>query len=299
MHMRDLTTGMSMQPTNIDPKIEGLCPFLGFCDDRDTALSYPSNFNCCFKSKPVVPVSFYHQKKTCLSKNYLDCSVYKSASIIPLPNEMVGKYPRAGKFKFWQGLIVAIIVILIGVTVSALFGVFNLSGVTAFLKEASITMIPPLDSLPLETNTVLPPTSTNTQTLAPTGTDTPIFPTAIAHHLLETTFGENPELVLHRVLEGEAFILLANTYNTSAEAIQAINYGMENTLFAYQVIVIPVNTTDITSLPAFTVFEVIEDNLLIETVAIGFNVDIDDLRQYNHLPEGYILTKGEWLLIPR
>ncbi len=66
-----------------------------------------------------------------------------------------------------------------------------------------------------------------------------------------------------------------------------------------RVIVIPVNTTDVSTLPAFSVFEVTEDNLLIETVAMGLNVNIVDLCKYNHLPEGYVLTKGELLLIPR
>jgi len=283
----------------MDPKLEGLCPFLGFCDDRDTALSYPSKFNCCYKSKPVVPVSFYHQRTSCLSKDYFSCPVYKSDSIIPLPKEIVGKFPKTEKSRLWLTLIIVIMVGLAGVILCALFGIFNLPGVPVFYGQASITPITTSDILPVETNTVIPPTLTFTQALTPIVTDTPVAPTAIAPHFLETPFGEIPELVLHLVQEGEGFILLANTYNTSAEAIQAINYEMGNSLFANRVIVIPVNTTDVSTLPAFTVFEVTEDNLFIETVAMGLNVDIVELCKYNHLPERYVLTKGEWLLIPR
>lgn len=283
----------------MDPKLEGLCPFLGFCDDRDTALSYPSKFNCCYKSKPVVPVSFSHQRTACLNKNYSNCPVYQSESIIPLPKEIAGNFPKTERTKLWLMLMIVIFVALIGVTLSALLGVFNLSGVPAFIKNASLTPTPASVFLPLETITLTPPTSTFTQTLSPTGTDTPVAPAVIAPHFLETPFGENPQLVFHRVLEGEGFILLANTYNTSTDAIQAINFEMENVLFASRVIAIPVNTTDVSALPAFAVFEVTEDDLFIETVAIGLNVDIVDLCNYNHLPEGYVLTKGEWLLIPR
>jgi hypothetical protein len=282
----------------MDPRIEGLCPFLGFCDDRDTALSYPSKFNCCYKSKPVVPVSFSHQRTACLNKNYSNCPVYRSESIIPLPKEIAGNFPKTERSKPWLMLTIVIIVALIVVTLSALLGVFNLSGVPAFIKNASLTPTPSSVFLPSETSTLTPPTATFTLTLSPTGTATPV-PIVIAPHFLETTFGENPGLVFHRVLEGESFILLANTYNTSADAIQAVNYGMENTLFADRVIVIPVNATDVSALPAFAVFEVTEDYLLIETVALGLNVDIVDLCKHNHLPQGYVLTKGEWLLIPR
>ena len=290
---------MPIQSINMDLRIEGLCPFLGFCDDRDTALSYPSKFNCCYKSKPVIPVSFIHQRTACLNKNYSNCPVYQSESIIPLPKEIAGKFPKTEISKFWLTLVIVIFVVLIGVMASILLGAFNLSGVPVFIKNASLTSTPASVILPSETITATSPTSTFTQTLSPTGTDTPVVPAVIALHFLETPFGENPTLVFHRVLEGESFILLANTYNTSIDAIQAVNYGVENTLFADRVIVIPVNTTDVSALPAFAVFEATEHYLLIETVAMGLNVNIVELCKYNYLPEGYVLTKGEWLLIPR
>src|SRR5512133_2306045 len=126
---------MPIQAITKDPKLEGLCPFLGFCDDRDTALSYPSKFNCCFKSKPVVPVSYFHQRTACLSKNYFDCPVYKSESIMPLPKEMVGRFPKTEKSKLWLTLMVVIIVALVGVTLIALLGAFNLSGIRALLRR--------------------------------------------------------------------------------------------------------------------------------------------------------------------
>lgn len=283
----------------MDPKLEGLCPFLGFCDDRDTALSYPSKFNCCYKSKPVVPVSFYYQRTTCLSNGFYGCPVYKSDSIIPLPKEMAGRFPRTEKSRLWLTLMIVIFVGLIGVTLGAMLGIFNLPGIPVFYGQTSITTITTLDTMPQETNTVIPPTLTFTQALSPTVTDTPMVPTVVAPRSLETPFGTDPELVLHLVQEGEGFILLANTYNTSAEAIQAINYEMGNSLFANRVIVIPLNTTDVSMLPAFTLFEVTEENLLIETVAMGLNVDLAELCKYNHLPERHVLTRGEWLLIPR
>ena len=290
---------MPIQPINLDPKSEGLCPFLGFRDDQDTALSYPSQYNCCYKAKPVVPVSMYHQRSFCLSKDYVACPVLKAEIVAPLPQKLVGKFARPGNMKPWIALAGVIGILLIGSIVMGLIGVVNIPGIPILMTRVTRTQAQNSWVMPSVTDTISQPTATLTQEASVIGTDTPVAPTAVLPHLLETPIGTAPVLVLHNVVEGESFILLANTYNTSAEAIKSINYAMENTLFADRVIVIPVNTTDVSTLPAFSVFEVNEDNLFIETVAMGFNVDIVDLRNYNHLPEGYVLTKGEWLLIPR
>ena len=286
-------------PGNTNPKLEGLCPFLGFSDDRDTALSYPSQYNCCYNAKPVVPVSMYHQRCFCLSKEFTSCPVYQSVEHASLPKEIIGKYPNRRRMRPWLALTGVIIIVLVVSVVSAMMGVINIPGIPALITGIPHTPTPTFWVMPSATNTIDQSTATLVQVASPTETEIPLVPTAILPHFLETPLGADPELVFHRVEEGEGFILLANTYNTSAEAIQAINYEMGNSLFANRVIVIPINTTDVSTLPAFTVFEVTEDNLFIETVAMGLNVDIVELCKYNHLPERYVLTKGEWLLIPR
>jgi hypothetical protein len=288
-----------MHPMNIDPKLEGLCPFLGFCDDRDTALSYPSQYNCCYKAKPVISVSMVHQRRYCLGKDYITCPVIKAESIAPLPQEIAGKFPRPGRMKIWIALLGVIGILLIGSIVMGLIGAVNIPGIPILMARVTRTQTPNSWVMPSATITISQPVETLTEIALPTNTDTPIVPTVTAPHFLETPIGTDPVLVLHNVVEGESFFLLANNHNTSPGAIQAINFEMENTLYADQVIAIPVNTTEVSALPAFDVFEVTDDHLLIETVAMGLNVDIIELCKYNHLSEGYVLTKGEWLLIPR
>ena len=73
---------------------------------------------------------------------------------------------------------------------------------------------------------------------------------------------------------------------------------MEPTLWADSLLVIPVGVTDATGLPAFTVYQVVEQKLTVEQLALNQGADLATLKQYNALPDGYIFTEGEWVLIP-
>jgi len=74
---------------------------------------------------------------------------------------------------------------------------------------------------------------------------------------------------------------------------------MVDLIYANQVIVIPVDSTDVKGLPGFLVYEILEEGKTIEDIADELVVDFTSLIKYNDLVAGYQLTVGEWLLIPR
>lgn len=62
-------------------------------------------------------------------------------------------------------------------------------------------------------------------------------------------------------------------------------------------VVIPLDQTDVHSLPAFVALTVTAD-VTIETLAQQLSIDPVLLEQYNDLNAGDILIPGEWVLIP-
>jgi len=52
------------------------CPYLGIADDAETALAYPSPWNCCFRQGAPVSVALEHQRSYCLATAYVGCPIY-------------------------------------------------------------------------------------------------------------------------------------------------------------------------------------------------------------------------------
>ncbi len=290
---------MQNQSTEVDIKQEGTCPFLGCRDDRDTALSYPSPQNCCFHAKPISQVALAYQRKYCLTFSFTGCPVYKSEVIGSLPKGIQGLMPGKSKIKLWMAILGVSLLILLAAIVGAYLGLITIPGFQPMQPISQDTRTPVVGIIPSEMMIPTVPTITSTPEFFPTQTDVPVVPTAIQPHMLETPIGYNPTLLLHRVISGESFIYLADTYNTSVQAIKAVNLNMVDLIYADQVIVIPVDTTDVESLPGFLVFEILDEGKTIEDVADELVVDLNSLIKYNDLVAGYQLTVGEWLLIPR
>jgi hypothetical protein len=290
---------MPIQSPEVDLKQVGTCPYLGCRDDRETALSYPSPQNCCFHAKPISQVGFAYQRKYCLTISFTGCPVYKSELIGSLPKGIQGLLPGKSKIKPWMAILSVFLLILSVTIASVFFGFITIPGYQPMQLIGHETQTPIVGIIPSVMMTPTVPTITSTPELLPTQTDEPVVPTPIQPHLLETPIGYNPILLLHRVNPGEGFIYLADTYNTSVEAIKAVNLNMVDLIYANQVIVIPVDTTDVNGLPGFLVYEILEEGKTIEDIAYELVVDITSLIKYNDLVAGYQLTVGEWLLIPR
>jgi capsular exopolysaccharide synthesis family protein len=133
---------------------------------------------------------------------------------------------------------------------------------------------------------------TNTPTLKPTST-VPTNP-----HTLDSPIGTNPRFIIHRVKSGENLDLYAQEYHTTIEAIRAVNYYSPTPIWEDWLIVIPLDTTDTTNLPAFEAYMVTDKNITIEKLAQSNLVDPALLKTYNGYPDNYQLTAGEWILIP-
>jgi len=290
---------MPIRSPEVDSKQEGTCPYIGCRDDRETALSYPSLQNCCFHAKPISQVSFVHQRKYCLTNSFKVCPVYTSELDSLLPKGFQGQMPGKSKIKPWMAILSVFLLILLVTIVSAFLGFITIPGFQPMQPISQETQTPIVGIIPSVMMTTTVPTITSTPELLPTQTDEPVVPTAIQPHMLETPIGYNPTLLLHRVISGESFIYLADTYNTSVQAIKAVNLNMVDLIFADQVIVIPVGTTDVDGLPGFMVYEILDEGKTIEDIAEELVVDITSLIKYNDLFAGYQLTVGEWLLIPR
>lgn len=277
---------------------EGLfCPFLGFEDDPETALAYPASYNFCFHCRPIAPINLVHQRMVCLTSKYEDCPVFTKENLEPIPKGIRGSRPASGKTIRWVPYIVLVAVIIIGMMVAVLFGLIHIPGVNlpVFSVGATNTPLVPTATKPKQEYT---PTPAATATIMPTETEIISFPTRPTPRALETPFGESPQLVIHKVLPGEGYISLAEKFGTTADAIKAINFELPESLWVNTILVIPINTDDVTDLPQFSVREINTEGLTIEAYADRMGLDAKLLKQYNGLPNGYLFKMGELLIIP-
>lgn len=274
------------------------CPFIGFEDDPTTALAYPARYNFCFHAKPVAPVNLAHQRSYCLSDQYPDCPVFQNENLGALPKGIRGE--RISKFTGmnWLSIIALLFVIALGLAATILTGLIPVRGFKPPLADFTFATQPP----PAQT-VVTPakkPTATPelTATALPTATMTKPAPIATTPRALETPFGSSPQLVIHKVVAGEGFILLAENFNTTVDAIKAINYELPASLWEDKILVIPINTDDVSGMPPFTVIEIKAEGMTIEMYAERMQLDVEQLIKYNDLPVGYTLKMGEFLIIP-
>ena len=273
----------------------GICPHLGFEDDPETALAYPAVHNFCYHCKPISPVVFDHQREVCLTPEYLHCPVYQTAVPEPLPKNLRGKRRSDSKSPSRLSILILCLVLLLGLAVAILLGLIKLPGNSAAIPVIVRDETPSqIATFPAANFTA---TVTATPTIRPTITKETEVPTP-SPHALETPFGVSPKLVIHQVREGEGFIRLAEQYGTTAEAIKAINFELPETLFVDTILVIPLNTDDVTGLPRFSLRQINTEGLTIESYAERMSLDAQALKKFNELPDGYVLQMGEWLLIP-
>ncbi len=281
-------------------KTRGLtCPFLGFNDDPETAISYPSKYNCCYHARPVRSVSLKQQSEYCLTGEYSSCPIFLKEKLDPLPRKLWGEKVGNSKNKRWVSLAALIGILILGVIAGLLLGVIPsaLPGMGVAIETP--TFYPTRQIIPTQTMTQSVPTPTKTATPLPTPTATLIPPTEAIPRSLETPLGNNPRLIMHQLMDGEGLNLLAQLYNTSTKAITAVNYNLPQVLWVGTVIVIPLDTEDTSGLPSFIAYQVENDGTTIEELATSKAVSLELLKKYNELPDGYVLTQGEWLLIPQ
>jgi hypothetical protein len=148
-------------------------------------------------------------------------------------------------------------------------------------------------STPTETRI---PSRTPTKTITPTSPAT--LPPGTCGHSLETQFGTNIKFVIHRVVTGDNMDIFISKYQTSLDAILAVNFSLHVPLWADSIMVIPVGLTDTRGVPAFEPYQASGETISLEALAQRLNTDAQSLRKYNAFDDS-CKTFINWLLIPR
>jgi len=274
------------------------CPHLGLKNDQVTFSSYPSGWNACHHVNPVSTPTLDFQRRFCLRANYVNCPIYQSASGQKMPRDIqLRESGISGKTK--QILLLALLAV-VGIVI--ILGFVFKDQILAIINPEQEMTPQPTDyvSVIQKTPTELPLTQTPTNH-PPTPTLIPPTPTTEPVILeLETPIGA-PDLqfLIHRVSQGESLEVFADVYNTSVDAIIAVNSSILIPLWIDSLIVIPVNTLDVVSLPAFEPYQVEIMGLTPQTLAEKLSVDPDDLSRYNNVPSEYLFNAGDWILVPR
>ena len=303
-------------PSNSEGLENQFCPYLGLKFDPKSWVGYPSHINYCHRVKPLAVPKFEHQRNFCLTSNYIDCPVVYGGPGQKMPKVIQSQSNQANTLKKIVRIEVLTGLVLIAIILSAIFWKQIVAGITQIGQSAasnnpptrsqeSVIFTPTPTIKPSSTYTItLKATNENipspTQTLIPpTETPSPPPPTIAPPVLaLETPIGRDLKFIIHEVIPGESLELYARDFNTTVEAIRAVNYNLPSFLPLDWIVVIPINTNDVSDIPSFEPYEV-RQPVTIEVLANQLSVDLTELRRYNRIPSGYILNPGEWLLVPR
>jgi hypothetical protein len=284
------------------------CPYLGLKDDPETALGYPSIWNCCHNVKPVIPPIEEHQLRVCLTHKYDVCPAFHAGKKRTLPKEL--RMLEMGKSKHiaiiqWISICLILGFILMGSLVlsgrwtPSLFGkpLFS-TPLSPFTLTASVTEIvtqtkepelPQINSLNTQASSLAVDTVSITQANATQEN--------VCAYSLEMPIGTNNQLVLHKVQSGESMTILAENYETTEIAIDVVNYFLPTPLWAELVVVIPVGATEIPDTPPLKPTPVDYDDTSFDELSEMLAVSVEDIMRFNQLNPSCKSFHG-WLLIP-
>lgn len=295
-----------------------LCPSLGFLDDAETPLAFPSISNYCHRSRPISSPALKYQQEFCLCEKYGECPVFLSQKTTPLPKHI--RAPRTIKQRnsFRKNILVSLaalgVVLLLGwgifsrgIFSAAEIGMETPTPFSTALRTATSLYLPTMTASPLP-----PPTLTYTATvhaLSGLVTDTPtqtptLYSTATpttTPSQLDFVFGTDYKFVIHKVMNGETLEQYATQYNTSVEAIRGVNYKLKPIVVASTLLVIPVGFTDFSKIPSFVAYQVRPEDrgLSVASMAKRLRVNPLDLKYYNGwTSDGDRPIVGAFLLVP-
>ncbi|NMB55530.1 MAG: LysM peptidoglycan-binding domain-containing protein [Leptolinea sp.] len=277
------------------------CPFLGLPYDWQTAMDYPSRQNFCRRKRPPSAPDETHQREYCLNTTFKQCTFYANESIPAKPalQARVSENPlRRIPIYLWvlMGILVFSIVLLalwqiIARVIPAVYLSQNAPIPLAITRNASADMSPTLSAPTLE------PVATFTfqPTLTPkaTATFTPAPP-----RLFETPFGTDHRFLLHRVSTGEDLVSIAARYNTNINVIRAANYNMPQELWVDTVIIVPADVMETSGIQPMMPLEITVNGMTMNDLALQQGVNLDGLMALNERPANYVLTPGEWVIVP-
>ena len=139
---------------------------------------------------------------------------------------------------------------------------------------------------------------TTTATISATFTLTPTL-TQIPPHSLEIPIGNEKLYLIHKIVDGENLSTLAETYQTSFEAIQAVNFTLIIPIRIDAIVVIPLKQENPQGLPKLEPYQILQDQTTPEALAEKLNIDLTLFKSLNGFEDGEKLNKGNWVLIQR
>ena len=169
----------------------------------------------------------------------------------------------------------------------------NLTKTTATLTATNTLTLTPSNT-PTLTGTI---NLTSTRAMALSMTVSPLAGGACGHNL-DVTFGSNPVFVIHQLERGDNLKMLAPQYQTTENAILAINYHLTTPVQPGWFIVIPVGTSNVTNVPPFEPYQASGVVTTTAEMARQLGTDPQLLLQYNAFVEPCMLFSG-WMIVPR
>jgi LysM repeat protein len=158
----------------------------------------------------------------------------------------------------------------------------------------------PLESIVARPSTELAATSEPLVTATVLSTETPVYLEGV--HIYEVTklpAGTSRGLLVHMVVRGETLDMIASNYGTTVDAILAVNYKLTPPAWVDYPIVVPVDTQDVSGLPAFKVYVVKEyETITAQELAELLDVNAKDLEYYNLCSGDCVFKQEDVLLIP-
>jgi hypothetical protein len=294
------------------------CPHLGLGDDSATALGYPSGWNYCHSVRPIVSPKQEHQREFCLTPRHAKCPVFDAGGKKPLPKELRMRKIGATRKLIGRWIIFAVVLttlIIGGLILSGYWAPFGdektsiPTWISRFIPQKTITITPPViietatATAVLETETVTPVKITISSTPVPSGEEIAATQTELAlasrcAYPLDNPFGSTDrQFLLHRVVEGENITILTERYETTPEAIEAVNYFFPSSLWAELVIVIPLKMSNISGLPSFKPVLLDEEDISFEELAKDLLVSSAELIEFNQIDPSCRSFHG-WVIVP-
>ncbi|MDF1520887.1 MAG: LysM peptidoglycan-binding domain-containing protein [Brevefilum sp.] len=285
------------------------CPFLGLVDDRESFTSYPSEWNVCYHVAPETTPMLSHQAAFCLNADYALCPIFKAETIQKIPDEIRLRRPISFEKIKKLGLIIVLIVLAFLVFIGIMFRERWLGQMPGFGSRISTEteMVNPGDY-----QTDVLGDQTKTELFSEIGltplvteqnpTDTPVTPSPTKTDpilALDIPVGDEVQFVMHRVLPGESLAIFADQYNTSIDAIIAVNADLISPLWVDWVVIVPVDFSDVSGMPAFEAHQVEEEGISLVALSERLSAAVDQMALYNNIDEDHKLHAGEWLLVPR
>ena len=116
-------------------------------------------------------------------------------------------------------------------------------------------------------------------------------------HALENPIGIDHPFIIHRILNGESLDSISEKFGTTPQNLRLVNYHLVIDLLINNLIIVPINQTDVSGLPAFAAY-MVKENISVASLAQQLAIDPAVFMNYNDLQAAQVLGAGEWVLVP-